>query len=748
MTYVTGYPRIGQKRELKFALEDFWRGKIDEAALQSVAKELRKRHWMDQEGVDYISSNDFSFYDLMIDTIVMLGAQPKEYRDLSGLAQYFAMARGDKNHKALPMTKWFNTNYHYFVPQIAPKQEFSLNLEKVLQEYQEAKALGIETKINLIGPLSFLKLARGSEGNDPMVHLPKVAKLYKEAVEILARNGVKAVQFDEPVLVVDPDSSLLEAIGIYEDFAIEGIEKFIVTYFEHANEAVDRLIATPIDGIGLDFIHGARNIESVAKIAKSGKKLIAGIVDGRNVWVGDIDKKVAFLNALPIDKERVIVSTSCSLLHLPYTLEFEEKMDSQIKKWLAFAKEKLAELRLVDKLYLGEPLSDEEARQLEDNRQANRSRASSSTIHDSVVQERLKNLRKIERDMPALERLALQHERFGYPLLPTTTIGSFPQTPHLRKLRRDFKEGIVSEEEYKIKIKEMIKEAIALQERIDLDVLVHGEFERNDMVEYFSAFLQGVVATENGWVQSYGSRCVKPPLIFGDVARTTSMSVEWITYAQSLTTKPVKGMLTGPVTMLNWSFVRDDLPREIVYKQMALAIADEVEELQENGIGMIQVDEAAFKEGYPLRKEKRGEYERVAVESFKIATAVAKPQTQIHTHMCYSDFNDIMPTIDAMDADVISIETARNGNRILEAFKRYRYQKEVGVGVYDIHSPRIPSKEEIVKEIEDRLNVLPARQLWINPDCGLKTRKWDEVVPALTNMVEATKDVRRRIVKL
>ncbi len=745
MTYVTGYPRIGEKRELKFALERYWRGEIDEKSLKEVAKELRKRHWQDQKGIDYISSNDFSFYDLMIDTIVMLGAQPKEYGDLTGLVQYFAMARGDQNHKPLAMTKWFNTNYHYFVPQIAPDQTFSLDLTKVLEEYDEAKSLGIETKVNLIGPLTFLKLSRGIQNNDPMEQLPKIAPLYRQALEKLKHHGIKTVQLDEPILVMDPDETLLDAIAVYDDFDVAGIEKFVVTYFEHANEAVERLIKTPIDGIGLDFVHGAKNIESVEKIDKSGKKLIAGIVDGRNVWVSDIEKKVQFLKALPIDRANLIVSTSCSLLHVPYTLEYET---TPIKEWLSFSKEKLMELRLIDKLVFDKELSEEDKSVLAKNKQVNKSRKSSSLIHDEVVKNRLLNLTKTERSLPASKRLKLQHKRFGYPLLPTTTIGSFPQTTELRKLRREYKDGMISEDVYKSRIKEMIKEAIELQERIGLDVLIHGEFERNDMVEYFSAFLQGVESTQNGWVQSYGSRCVKPPLIFGDVARLKSMSVEWSLYAQSLTKKPVKGMLTGPVTMLNWSFVRDDIPRESVYKQMALAIADEVDELQNSGIGMIQVDEAAFKEGYPLRIDKKSEYERIAVESFKIATAVAEPETQIHTHMCYSDFNDIMPAIDGMDADVISIETARNGNRILEAFKRYNYQKEVGVGVYDIHSPRIPTKEEIIKEIEDRLEVLPPRQLWINPDCGLKTRKWEEVIPALEHMVQGTLDVRNRIVRL
>ncbi len=752
MPYVTGYPRIGEKRELKFALEKYWRGEIDFDELEKVAKELRARHWNYQKeaGIEYISSNDFSYYDQMIDMIVMLGAEPEEYKDLEGIERYFAMARGDQEHKALPMTKWFNTNYHYFVPQLHKDIEFSLNLQKPLNEFKEAKLLGIETKVNLIGPVTFLSLSRTTDGSDPLDLLPKLLPIYKEAMERLKEAGVKLVQFDEPTLVKDPTQKQLKAVKhAYETIPTEGIESFVVTYFEHANEAVEQLIDTPIDGIGLDFVHGPKNIESVEKIAKSGKKLIAGVVDGRNIWVGDIEKKVNFLQELPIDKDQMIVSTSCSLLHVPYTLAYEEKLDGNIKSWLAFANEKLNELRLIDKLYQGKEL-EEDQELLEVNKAANETRKSSLQIHDKAVQDRLANLRpeEKERQMRGEERLPIQRKILGYPMLPTTTIGSFPQTAEVRKLRRDYKEGKISQEEYKEKIKEMIRYCVNVQEDIGLDVLVHGEFERNDMVEYFGQMLNGVAFSENGWVQSYGSRCVKPPIIYGDVSRPAPMTVEWITYAQSLTDKPMKGMLTGPVTMLNWSFVRDDLDRELVYKQMALAIADEVRDLQDAGIKVIQVDEAAFKEGYPLRSENRSEYERVAVESFKMSTAPAKPKTQIHTHMCYSDFNDIMPTIDAMDADVISIETARNGNRLLEAFRNYDYKKEVGAGVYDIHSPRIPSKEELIAQIEDRLKVFPARLLWINPDCGLKTRRWEEVIPALRNMVEATKDVRSRIVTL
>jgi len=756
MTYIHGFPRIGEKRELKFALEKYWNGEIGFEELEKVAKELRTKHLNYQKDakIDFISVNDFSYYDNMIDTIVMLGCEPREYQDINGIDRYFAMARGDKTHKALAMTKWLNTNYHYFVPKIEPNQEFIPNCEKIIKEYSEAKEFGIKPKINIYGPVTFLSFSRGTKGNDPLDEIESAVDAYADILKIISKfDSNVTVQFDEPTMVKDPSKKELEALSYaYHKLSniSDNIDIFVSTYFERANEAVDILVDTKIKGIGLDFVHGQKNIEAVHKIANSDKILVAGVVDGRNIWISDIDKKVDFLNSLNIDKNRVCVATSCSLLHVPYTLKYEKILDENIKSWLAFALEKLDEIRVIDKLYRDFELDDKEKKIYKSNQKANETRKTSLKIHNKDVQNRLANLKDKDkqRDKKASQRLKIQHEVLGYPILPTTTIGSFPQTPEVRKVRKDFKTGAITEDEYKEKIKKFIDYCVKVQEEIGLDILVHGEFERNDMVEYFGEMLEGVTFSQNGWVQSYGSRCVKPPIIFGDISRPKPMTVEWITYAQSKTDKIMKGMLTGPVTMLNWSFVRDDLPRESVYKQMALAIADEVKDLQDAGIKIIQVDEAAFKEGYPLREEKKLEYERVAVESFKISTAPAKAETQIHTHMCYSDFNDIMPTIDAMDADVISIETARNGNRILEAFRNYNYQKEVGTGVYDIHSPRIPSVEEIEKEIGDRLLVFPANKLWINPDCGLKTRKWEEVIPSLKNMVEATKNIRKRIIKI
>jgi len=494
----------------------------------------------------------------------------------------------------------------------------------------------------------------------------------------------------------------------------------------------------------LDFVHGAEN--SIKALVDAGKEVGIGIVNGRNVWVNDIEKSASFIKGLTeaVDSDKVHIGSSCSLLHVPYTLKYETKMDEDIKSWISYALEKLDEIRVINKLVKNEELSEYDKEVLEGNKIAIATRKTSSKIHDPIVQDRVSNLTEKDkhRSMPFEERIKLQHENLKYPILPTTTIGSFPQTPELRKLRRDYKNGVISEEEYKAKIKEMIKDAVEFQEEIGLDVLVHGEFERNDMVEYFGEQLNGVAFSQNGWVQSYGSRCVKPPLIYGDVSRPKDMTVEWITYAQSLTKKPMKGMLTGPVTMLNWSFVRDDQSRRATAYQMAIAIRDEVEALEAAGIKVIQVDEAALREGYPLRNEKRADYEDWAITAFRITTSSVKPETQIHTHMCYSEFSDIMDAIEAMDADVISIENARSDNSLLKIFKERGYKGEIGPGVYDIHSPRIPSKEEIVEQIKAILEVLPAKKVWVNPDCGLKTRKWEEVKPSLKNMVDAAKEVR------
>jgi len=521
----------------------------------------------------------------------------------------------------------------------------------------------------------------------------------------------------------------------------------LVTYFEHSNEATKILVNTPIWALGLDFLYGVENKESLEIIAKSDKKLLAGVVDGRNIWKCDVEATSTLINSIAdvVNKEQLLLSTSCSLLHIPFTLKYEEKMDSEIKNWLSYAVEKLDELALLTALTFEEDLSCEQEELLKENKQANESRNTSTLIHDKAVQTRVQEITKLSRDGIYEERIKIQKKQLGYKDLVTTTIGSFPQTPAVRAARRSFKNGELNKADYIKEMKNYIDGCVAFQEECGLEVLVHGEPERNDMVEYFGEQLKGYGFSENGWVQSYGSRCVKPPFIYGDISRPDPMSVAWSSYAQSQTDKIMKGMLTGPVTILNWSFVRDDMDRGDVSKQIALAICDEVDDLQNAGIKMIQVDEAAFKEGYPLRESKIPSYERWAVRDFKIAVSSARMETQIHTHMCYSEFNDIIRTIEAMDADVISIETARSGNELLKIFAKVSYKQEVGPGVYDIHSPRIPTVEEMVTQIESLLEVLPKEQLWINPDCGLKTRKWEEVKPSLINMVEAVKIVRATI---
>ena len=751
--YIVGFPRIGEQRELKRALEAFWSGKVEFSEVEKVASELKARHWNYQKevGVDFISSNDFSLYDNMLDTAVMLGAIPQRFRGLSEKEQYFAMARGDKNSVAMEMTKWFNTNYHYIVPELSLADEYCLNASKVLNEYREAKELGIKTKINIIGPITFLGLSKRVDRGDTYELFGKILPLYVELLEEIAKlDDDITIQIDEPIFVKDNTPAIISLIKpTYDKLATvsDNIKIVVTTYFEHSNEATKVLVHTPIWALGLDFLYGEDNLESLEIIANSDKNLVAGVIDGRNIWKSNISKTVELLEKISttMPKDRVMVSSSCSLLHTPFTLKYEENMDSELKSWLSYAVEKLDEVVLISKIFSDEELSYREKELLEENIKANESRATSTKIHNQEVQNRVASTTKLSRDGAFEERIKIQRELLGYQDLATTTIGSFPQTPEVRKARRDFKRAELSLEEYEQEMKNYIDECIAFQEECGIEVLVHGEPERNDMVEYFGEQLDGYGFSQNGWVQSYGSRCVKPPFIYGDISRPEPMTVDWISYAQSRTDKIMKGMLTGPVTILNWSFVRDDKPRDEVSKQIAVALSDEINDLQEAGIKIIQVDEAAFKEGYPLRAEKIKYYEEWSVRDFKIAVSTAWEKTQIHTHMCYSEFNDIIRTIEAMDADVISIETARSGNELLKIFKEVGYKQEVGPGVYDIHSPRVPTVEEIVTQIKLLLEVLPKEQLWINPDCGLKTRKWEEVKPSLENMVEAVTIVRNTL---
>ena len=748
-TYVIGFPRIGEQRELKKALEGYWAGKISQEELKQTASDLRKRHWTYQKnaGINLISINDFSYYDNMIDAMTMLNAIPEKYKDIENcMDRYFAIARGNATHKAMEMTKWFNTNYHYIVPELNIDMDFKASIDKIKQEYEEIKSLGITPKVNFIGLITFVKLSKLINSNEDEI-IEKLLPVYedlKKQIRELDENLI--IQFEESYFVTNPTQKDLETLKkVYDKLGDDKV--YVATYFEHSSEANEILATTPIRGMLLDFVHGKEN--SIKPLIEANKEIGIGIVNGRNVWVNDIEKSVEFLNGIAqnYDKSKILVGSSCSLLHVPYTLKYETKMDEDIKSWISYALEKLDEIKVIDKLFRGEELNEYEKEVLEGNKIAIATRKTSSKIHNPIVKDRVSNLtdKDKHRDMPFEERIKLQHENLKYPILPTTTIGSFPQTPELRKLRRDYKNGVISEEDYKNQIKEMIQDLVKFQEEIGLDVLVHGEFERNDMVEYFGEQLEGVAFSQNGWVQSYGSRCVKPPLIYGDVSRPKDMTVEWITYAQSLTNKPMKGMLTGPVTMLNWSFVRDDQDKRTTAYQMALAIRDEVEALEAAGIKVIQVDEAALREGYPLRNEKRADYEDWAITSFRITTSVVKSKTQIHTHMCYSEFSDIMDAIEAMDADVISIENARSDNSLLQIFKERGYKGEIGPGVYDIHSPRIPSKEELIEQIEAILEVLPKEKVWVNPDCGLKTRKWEEVKPSLKNMVDSAKEVRSKL---
>jgi 5-methyltetrahydropteroyltriglutamate--homocysteine methyltransferase len=753
--YVIGFPRIGEQRELKKVLESYWAQNTCFEDVQKTASELKQRHWNYQKdaGIDYISSNDFSLYDNMLDMAVTLGAIPQRFQALKNEELYFSMARGNKGAVAMEMTKWLNTNYHYIVPELSIEDEYKLNGTKIINEYKEAHAYGIKTKINIIGPITFTGLSKRVDGGDVFALYNKILPLYEELLsEISQLDSEIILQIEEPIFVKDLDAKVLSLIKpTYDRLACVSpkLKIAVVTYFENSCEATNILVHTPVDFIGLDFLHGVENLKSLELIAKSNKKLIAGIVDGRNIWKNDIDKSLQLLKNISqtVNKDDIFISSSCSLLHTPFSLKYEEKMDEEIKNWLSYAVEKLDEISLISKIFFeGEKALNEKEKLLyEKNTKANSSRRTSSLIHDKNVQHRTENSTIFERDGAFEERIKIQKELLKYKELATTTIGSFPQTQELRAARKEFKNLQITKSEYIAQMKKYIDECIAFQEECGLEVLVHGEPERNDMVEYFGEQLSGYGFSQNGWVQSYGSRCVKPPFIYGDISRPEPMTVDWISYAQSKTDKIMKGMLTGPVTILNWSFVRDDIARSDVSKQIALAISDEVKDLQNAGIKIIQVDEAAFKEGYPLRSSKISAYEEWAVRDFKIAVSSAKKETQIHTHMCYSEFNDIIKTIEAMDADVISIETARSGNKLLKIFAKVGYKQEVGPGVYDIHSPRIPSVDEIVSQIKSLLEVLPKEQLWINPDCGLKTRKWEEVRQSLINMVDAVTIIRKEL---
>jgi 5-methyltetrahydropteroyltriglutamate--homocysteine methyltransferase len=746
-----GFPRIGPARELKRAQEEFWSGKITEAQLQEVARLRRLENWkiQQQRGIEQIPSNDFSLYDHVLDTIAMVGAVPSRYgwngKEVD-LATYFAMARGNKNQKAMEMTKWFDTNYHYIVPEFEKNSQFSLASTKPINEFLEAKAMGITTRPVLVGPISLLVLGKSKEVSFATL-LDRLLPVYEEVLRQLAVAGASWVQIDEPALVLDLPQEVISAYpAAYArlSLAVPQMKVLLTTYFEGLGDTLDMALNLPVAALHLDLTRAPLQLPTALAKCPSDKILSLGVIDGRNIWRTNLERAVSQVRQAVnlLGAERVMVAPSCSLLHVPVDLDRETVLDGELRSWLAFAYQKLDEVSLVVRV-VSQGESDPAVKAgLEANCVALESRSRSARIHNQVVQKRVYDETLFHRKSSYVARRAAQDKALGLPPFPTTTIGSFPQTQEVRAQRAAVRAKKISEAEYQTFLREETTRAIRFQEEIGIDLLVHGEFERNDMVEYFGEQLNGFAFTQNGWVQSYGSRCVKPPVLYGDVSRPGPMTVEWSSYAQSQTTKLVKGMLTGPVTILKWSFVRDDQPLSVTCHQIAYAICEEVRDLEAAGIRAIQIDEPALREGLPLRKRDWKEYLLWAVRTFRLATSSVQDATQIHTHMCYAEFNDIIEAIGEMDADVISIETSRSQMALLSAFTDYKYPNEIGPGVYDIHSPRVPTTQEMQQLMEKATQVLSARQLWVNPDCGLKTRGWEEVRPALQNMVAAARALR------
>lgn len=751
-TSVIGFPRIGTLRELKFAEERYFKQEIDQAELLETTKELRKTHWQTQKnaGIDFISCNDFSFYDTLLDTAQLLNIVPKRYKDLklSELDTYFSMARGYQGTsgdvKALAMKKWFNTNYHYIVPEVEDDTTIELSGYKPWEEYAEAKALGIETKPVIAGPYTLLKLCRFTGSKTAKDFTDAVISAYKEIIKRCEEEQISWLQFDEPMLVCDmtnEDIALFK--NIYEEIlpCKTNCRVLLQTYFGDVRDVYEELISLDFDGIGLDFLEGKETLQLIeTKGFPTDKILFAGLVKGKNIWKNDYANTLRILKILEQKHIKTVLSTSCSLLHVPYTLKHETKLSKQYTSHFAFAEEKLLELKELSQLATQENYETNPA-YLDNQRLFTQKR----DCENSEVTKRLANISETDftRLPKRTERQALQKKVLEIPDFPTTTIGSFPQTKEVKANRSAYRKQAISKEEYEAFNKERIAACVAWQEEIGLDVLVHGEYERNDMVEYFGEALDGFLFTEKAWVQSYGTRCVKPPIIWGDVSRKKPITVDWSVYAQSLTKKHMKGMLTGPVTILNWSFPREDISIRESITQIALAIRDEVLDLEKNGIQIIQIDEAALREKLPLRKSDwHSQYLDFAIPAFRLTHSGVKPTTQIHTHMCYSEFTDIIPSIDDMDADVITFEASRSDLLILDALRANDFETEVGPGVYDIHSPRVPSVEELVTVIKTMLQKIPKEKLWINPDCGLKTRGLPETKASLINMVKATKLIK------
>ena len=751
--HLSGYPRVGAKRELKFAVEAFWKGNISESELSQVAKDIRQQNWATQiaAGVDLLPVGDFSFYDHVLDTVCALGAIPSRFGfDAASLTltQYFELARGNATQVAMEMTKWFDTNYHYIVPEWHKDTQFKANAANLIAQIKEAKATGHDIKPTLLGPISLLWLGKEKDTNlnrlELLSHLlPEYQKLLRE----LANAGVDWIQIDEPILAVDIAQEWVDAfVPTYQELAITGTRIIISTYFASVAEYLNLLKTLPVNGVHIDCVRAPEQLAKFANAWPENKVLSVGLIDGRNVWRANLRETIDLLAPIATQLgNNLWIAPSCSLLHCPQDLNAEEKLNPEIKNWLAFAAQKLQELGIIKQALVHGKDTVQQA--LVDSDTAAASRRTSKLIHNDQVAARVANLRAHadQRHSPFAQRIEKQQAWMNLPLLPTTTIGSFPQTQEIRQARAAFKKGELSKTDYEAAMKKNIAYCVQQQEQLDIDVLVHGEAERNDMVEYFGEQLDGYCFTQFGWVQSYGSRCVKPPIIYGDVSRPQPMTVTWSAYAQSLTKRPMKGMLTGPVTMMKWSFVRNDVPLSLVCKQIALALNDEVLDLEKAGIRVIQIDEPAIREALPLKRVHWDEYLSWACESFRLTSTDADDSTQIHTHMCYSEFNDILPAIASMDADVITIETSRSDMELLDAFVKFKYPNDIGPGVYDIHSPRVPTEAEVEHLLRKALNVINQRRLWVNPDCGLKTRGWAETSAALEIMVKVTKKLRAEL---
>lgn len=753
-----GFPRIGAKRELKFALESYWKGESSRDELKALGAQLRQRHWDNQAGLDLVPVGDFSFYDQVLDASFLLGNLPERVQDFHGdkLDNYFRVARGRsaetaEDHSACcggvaagEMTKWFDTNYHYIVPELTAETQFQLDASNLLEQLAEAKAQGVKAKPVIIGPVTYLAIAKAKDDSDKLALLARIVPVYVELLAALAKEGVEWVQIDEPILVTELDADWQAAFKTaYDALKDSAVKLLLTTYFGQLQDNAALAASLPVAGLHVDAVNDPESVESLVETLGADKVLSVGVINGRNIWKTDLTAVLDWIEPIAAKLgDRLWIAPSCSLLHVPVDLESEEKLDSEVKAWLAFALQKLEELQL-----LGKALRDGRdavKAELAENLAALTARRNSPRVNNPAVKEAVAAITPDlgKRQSPYAERAVKQKAALQLPLYPTTTIGSFPQTADIRRARSEFKAGRLDEADYLTAMRAEIARCVEEQESLGLDVLVHGEAERNDMVEYFGEQLDGYVFTQFAWVQSYGSRCVKPPILFGDISRPKAMTVEWIRYAQSLTEKPMKGMLTGPVTILNWSFVRDDQPRSVSCQQLALAIREEVLDLEKAGVHVIQIDEAALREGLPLRQSQWQEYLDWAIESFRITANGVGDETQIHTHMCYSEFNDIIASIADMDADVITIETSRSDMELLDAFEDFHYPNEIGPGVYDIHSPNIPTVEHIVELMQKAAERIPAERLWVNPDCGLKTRQWAEVTPALSNMVEAAKILR------